>query len=128
MILFGDFEVNSHIDLDDIKQSIYISKSRLLAMKDMTDEMTEKVHRFATFDLPFMISEATDECVKRGVKIDFIRDNVEELGSLVIAWINEEFKLCKEITGRSNLTSEEIISVLADRIIKYAEEKHKLKG
>ena len=44
MILFGDFEVNSHIDLDDIKQSIYISKSRLLAMKDMTDEMTEKVH------------------------------------------------------------------------------------
>ncbi|RPJ69946.1 MAG: hypothetical protein EHM20_15900 [Alphaproteobacteria bacterium] len=94
-------------------------------MKDMTDEEAKRVAQFMEFNLPFMLREAFDECIKRGVKIDFIRDNVEELGPMVEACIDEEFKLCKEITGRSDLTSEEIISVVADRMIKYAEQKTK---
>ncbi|WP_048158660.1 hypothetical protein [Methanosarcina sp. WWM596] len=92
-------------------------------MKDATDEKTEKVTRFVT-DLPLMLGEVVGECVKKGVEIDVISVNVGELTLMIEACIGEEIKLCNEITGRSP-TREEIISVLADRMIKYAEQKQK---
>lgn len=94
-------------------------------MKDKTDEEAEKAAQFIA-DFPLIIREIFDECIKQGVVIDVIGDNVDELALMTDACIDEEIKLCNEIAGRSP-TREEIISVLADRIIKYAEQKQKFK-
>jgi phosphatidylserine/phosphatidylglycerophosphate/cardiolipin synthase-like enzyme len=47
-------------------------------MKYTTVERIQEVTRFIT-DLKVVMGEVVDECVKRGVEIDVISDNVNEL-------------------------------------------------
>lgn len=92
-------------------------------MKGTKYDQSEEVARFVT-ELSLMLGEAIGECVKHGIEIDMLSKNIDELTLMIEACVGEEIKLCEEITGKSP-TREEIISVLADLMIKFVEQKQK---